>query len=137
MISLKDLREAANLSQVEVGYKANISSSRLSLFENGQGSLTAEEQERARVSIVRMAKERAKHVSESSRIVQLRESTSRAAGRGEGAGAYKTEDRRLALAMKTIESRASSRKLFATVRESRRCSDLEAAVFTLGRNYPK
>jgi hypothetical protein len=39
--------------------------------------------------------------------------------------------------MKTIESRPSAKKLFATVKESRGYSDLEAAVFTLGRNYPK
>jgi transcriptional regulator with XRE-family HTH domain len=42
MISLKQLREDAGLSQIEVAYKARISSSRLSLFENSIGTLTAE-----------------------------------------------------------------------------------------------
>jgi transcriptional regulator with XRE-family HTH domain len=148
MITLKQLREVAGLSQVEVAYKARISSSRLSLFENNLGSLTAQEQEAVRKGIIAMSEERAALTKQSAtRTVsegapsrfrtELQESTSRGADRREVASAYKTGDRRLALAMKTIESRPSAKKLFASVKESRGYSDLEAAVFTLGRNYPK
>lgn len=72
MVSLKESREVAGLSQIEVAYKARVSSSRLSLFENSLGALTAEEQQAVRKGIVAMAKDRAKRtVSESSRVVQL------------------------------------------------------------------
>ncbi len=64
MIRLKDLREVAGLSQLEVASRARISSSRLSLFENSIGSLTADEQERVRKAIVAMSKERAKWTTE-------------------------------------------------------------------------
>jgi hypothetical protein len=137
MITLKQLREVADLSQKEVCYATNVSPTRLSLFENQQGDLSAEEQEQVRKRIIALSADRVKHVRESSRIVQLRESASRAADRSDVAGAYKTGDRRLALAMKTIESRPSAKKLFASVKESRGYGDEQAAIFVLGRNYPK
>src|SRR6202049_3526488 len=44
MITLKTLREVSGLSQKEYCYATNVSPTRLSLFENNQGELSAEEQ---------------------------------------------------------------------------------------------
>jgi transcriptional regulator with XRE-family HTH domain len=75
MISLKQLREVSGLSQKEVTYATHVSPTRLSLFENNQGELSAEEQEQVRKRIISLSAQRAKHVRESSRIVQLTESS--------------------------------------------------------------
>ena len=74
MITLKQLREVSGLSQVEVCYATNVSPTRLSLFENSQGELTDVEKEQLRKRIVFLSAQRAKHVRESSRTVQLTES---------------------------------------------------------------
>lgn len=73
--TLKELREISGLSQKEICYATNVSTSRLSLFENKQGDLSAGEQEQLRKRIVLLSAQRAKHVRESSRVVQLTESS--------------------------------------------------------------
>lgn len=75
MITLKELREVSGLSQKEVCYATNVSPTRLSLFENSQGELTDSEKEQLRKRIVLLSSQRAKHVRESSRTVQLTESS--------------------------------------------------------------
>jgi transcriptional regulator with XRE-family HTH domain len=75
MITLKELREVSGLSQKEVCYATNVSPTRLSLFENKQGELSVGEQEQLRSRIIKLSAERVKHVRESSRIVQLTESS--------------------------------------------------------------
>jgi transcriptional regulator with XRE-family HTH domain len=127
MITLKQLRETSGLSQKEVCYATNVSPTRLSLFENSQGNLSVTEQEQVRQRIVSLSADRAARTKERSSQTVIEASSLRASEAG---------DRRLVLAMKTIGSRPSSQKLFASVKESRGYSDLEAAVFTLGRNYP-
>jgi len=53
--SLKVLRENAGMSQVEISLATGISTSRLSLFENGLGRLTSKEEEAVRAAIIRAA----------------------------------------------------------------------------------
>ncbi len=128
MITLKELREGGGLSQKEVCYATNVSPTRLSLFENKQGELSAQEQEQVRRRIVSLSAERAAWTKERAAKTVIEASSLRASEAG---------DSRLVLALKTIGRRPSSQKLFASVKEARGYSDLEAAVFTLGRNYPK
>jgi transcriptional regulator with XRE-family HTH domain len=75
MITLQELRKVSGLSQQEVCYATHVSPTRLSLFENNQGELSAAEQEQVRKRIISLSVERTKHVRESSRIVQLTESS--------------------------------------------------------------
>jgi transcriptional regulator with XRE-family HTH domain len=97
MISLKQLREVSGLSQKEVCYRTDVSPTRLSLFENKQGELTAEEQEQVCKRIISLSAQRAKYVRESSRVVQLTESSrsnSRANSNADQTEATRTERRK-------------------------------------------
>jgi hypothetical protein len=109
---LKTLREGAALTQVEVSKATGVSTSRLSLAENWLGTLTKDEEAKIRAAIVAKTNERSGQV--------LRET-----------------DPRLRAAMAMIESRPASKKLFAKGKESLGCGDEAAAVFVLGRRYPK
>ncbi len=109
---LKKLRVTSGCTQLEIARRSGISATRLSLAENFIVSLTDQEMGSIENAVVAATKERTGLV--------LAEA-----------------DPRLRLAMKTIESRPSAKKLFASLKESRGYSDVEAAVFVLGVDYPK
>ena len=108
---LKVLREKSGLTLIEISKRVHISPSRISLMENFLVTLTAKEEAAIREAIVAGTKELADLVLTDS-------------------------DPRLRVAMQTIDGRPSAKKLFASLKESG-YSNVEAAVFTLGRNYPK
>ena len=56
--SLKVLRENAGMSQVEISLATGISTSRISLFENGLGRLTSQEEQAVRAAIIQAANAR-------------------------------------------------------------------------------
>jgi hypothetical protein len=55
---LRDLREQANLSQMELSKATGLSCSRISLAENGLGPLTAAEEKKLKGAIVSLTNER-------------------------------------------------------------------------------
>jgi transcriptional regulator with XRE-family HTH domain len=109
--SLKHLRESSGLTQTEISQHTDISTSRLSLAENGFIPLTADETESVRKAIVELSNERTVEV-------------------------LRAADPRFREALKRIDSNAQHKKLFDELQESQGYSAIEAAVFVLGRQYP-
>jgi transcriptional regulator with XRE-family HTH domain len=108
--SLKDLRESSGLTQTEISKRTGISTTRLSLAENHLGSLTHQEEESVRKSIVELTNERSEEV-------------------------LKNADPRFRRALHIIEANRGHKKLFETLTEQG-YSAAQAAVFVLGCDYP-
>jgi len=109
--NLKILREDARLSQAEVSKLTGVSTTRISLAENNLLMLAPTEEEAIRSAILDASKQG--HVS-----------------------VLKQADPRFQRAMQVIERDPGHKKLYDTLRESG-YSEMEAAVFVLGRDYPK
>jgi transcriptional regulator with XRE-family HTH domain len=110
--NLKTLRENARLSQVEVSNLTGVSTTRISLSENNLLMLTPIEEEAIRSAIL--------DASNEGHVAVLRQANPR-----------------FERAMDVIERDPDCKKAFDTLRESLGYSEMEAAVFVLGHNYPK
>jgi transcriptional regulator with XRE-family HTH domain len=108
---LRILRERSGLNQHEIAKRAGISQTKLSLAENHLVTLSQAEAEQIRNAIVEVT-------------------------HGRSAAVAHSADPRLASAIEAIGRSPSKSKVFEMLQESRGFSELEAAVATLGRNYP-
>ena len=103
---LKLLREKSGLTLIEISKRVHISPSRISLMENFLVTLTPKEEQSIRETIVELTKDRSSAV-------------------------LRSADPRFAIGLKTIEASPTKKKLFEKLVESRKYSELEAAIITL------
>jgi transcriptional regulator with XRE-family HTH domain len=107
---LKVLREKSGLTLIEVSKRVHISPSRISLMENFLASLTPKEEKSIRETIVELTKDRSSAV-------------------------LRSADPRFVLGLKTIKASPTKARLFEKLVESRKYSELEAVIITLGKAY--